>query len=61
MYSYEIDNIIKNKQNNIDSNTYSNICKHSPQINHIKYSSFTNSYEIWTEDGYYWNFTVYKL
>lgn len=61
MYSYEIDNIIKNKQNKLDSDTYLNICKHSPQINYIKYSSFTNSYEIWTEDGYYWNFTVYKL
>lgn len=59
MYSYEIDKIMRESNYNIDSNTYINICRTSPQINGIKYIPFENKIEMWTEDNKYWKFNVY--
>lgn len=59
MYSYEIDKIMRESNYNIDSNTYINICRTSPQINRIKYIPFENKIEMWTEDNKYWKFNVY--
>lgn len=60
MYSYEIDNILKSKNYNIDSNMYMNICSASPQIIRIEYEPYGNYFRIWTDDGYYWKFSVYR-
>lgn len=59
MYSYEIDQLLKSKSYIIDSDTYSNICKSSPQAKRVKYEPTHNSFEMWTDDGFYWKFTVY--
>lgn len=61
MYSYEIDQILKSQNYNIDSNTYMNICSTSPQISRVKYDPYENKYKIWTDDNYYWKFSIYKL
>ena len=60
MYSHEISDIMRQHNNNIDANTYVNILKSSPQINHVVYRLFGNYFEIWDNDGSYWKFTVYK-
>lgn len=54
MYSWEIDRIIRENNNMIKSDIYIDICKTSPQIDHIKYNSFENIIEMWTIDNYYW-------
>lgn len=61
MYSYEIDQILKSQNYNINSETYENICSTSPQISRAKYDSYENKCEIWTDDNYYWKFNIYKL
>lgn len=58
MYSYEIDNIMKNSNYYLDSSTYLQICSNSPQISEVKYDAFSNSFYITTKDGYRWNFKV---
>lgn len=59
MYSYQIKQILESNNYNIDSETYLNICSTSPQINEIKYSPYSNCFEIWASDVY-WKFTVYR-
>ena len=58
MYSYEIDQLLKNKAYIINANDYVKICKTSPQIDNIKYESFGNCFCIRTKDGYNWHFSV---
>lgn len=60
MYSYEISNILKENNYNINAETYINIIRRSPQINHVKYSPYGSYYEMWSDTGNYWKFTVYK-
>lgn len=58
MYSYEISNILMENNYNIPSKIYEMILS-SPQIDHVKYDSFGDCFEIWTSDGCYWKFTIY--
>lgn len=60
MYSCEIGNVLKLNNYNIDSDTYINICSTSPQITHVKYNLYDQYFEMWTNDGYYWKFNVYR-
>ena len=60
MYSWEIDNIIKQNNYTISADTYINICSTSPQINYIHYEPYDNYFEIYTDDRYSWKFTVYR-
>lgn len=60
MYSYEINQIMEQSNYNIDSNTYMSIIQASPQINHVIYRPYGSYYEMWSGDGDYWKFTVYK-
>lgn len=60
MYSREIDSILKLNNYNIASDTYINICSTSPQITHVKYDPYSQYFEIWTNDDYYWKFNVYR-
>ncbi len=60
MYSYEITNIMRQHNNNINANTYINIIQTSPQINHVIYRPFGSYYEMWDKNGCYWKFTVHK-
>lgn len=58
MYSYEIDQILKSQNYNIDSKTYIHICRTSPQITRTKYNPLEENFDIWTNDSYHWNFKV---
>lgn len=59
MYSWEISQLLAEKNYNIDSETYLYICSTSPQLNHIKYDAWSNSFEMWDEENY-WKFNVYR-
>lgn len=58
MYSYEINQILKSQNYNIDSITYLNICNTSPQIIRVKYEPYEDNFNIWTNDNYHWNFKL---
>lgn len=55
MYSWEIDRLLKIKQNVISIGEYFEILSTSPQINHVKYEN--DYYTIETDDKY--KFKVY--
>lgn len=59
MYSHEITELLDRKNYNIDSKTYINMIRSSPQINHIIYKSFDDYFEMWDEKGLYWKFKVF--
>ena len=59
MYSNEIQSILEAHRYSLPSYLYIKICSTSPQISQIKYDSFSNDFQIWTYDNYYWKFTVY--
>lgn len=58
MYSWEIDQLLKNNNYRVSSDTYLNICSTSPQINYVRYNAFGSYFEIHTDDMYYWKFFV---
>lgn len=58
MYSWEIQNILQSTNYNIDSTTYI-YSNSSPQITRIKYNSYDDCFEIWTNTNH-WLFSVYK-
>lgn len=60
MYSYEIDNYLRNRNWNITISEYLEICNldMNPQISQIKYNPFQNNFTIWTNDNWNWTFTV---
>lgn len=60
MYSSEIDKIMYENNYNIHADIYNKICDESPQIKHIKYDAFNNNFEIWTNDEYYWRFSIHR-
>ena len=62
MYSWEIDKIIADFNRFLPSSIYSQISdiNKNPQIERVKYDAWSGSFSIWTKDGWYWNFKVYK-
>lgn len=54
MYSHEIDQTLKSHNYTIDSDTYLHICNSSSQITHVKYDSYNENFQIWTNDNWYW-------
>lgn len=59
MFSWEIRDELEKYNYRISSEIYKKICD-SPQIQKIKYEPFGDYYELYTDDGYYYKFTVYK-
>lgn len=59
MYSWEIDNIIKQFNYNLPSEEYVRICR-SEQVCRVHYDPFSNDFEVWTSDGYNWKFQVHR-
>ena len=60
MYSHEIKQLLELKNYLLDrkeANKILNI-KDSPQINHIKYNTYDDNFEMWTTDNYYFKFKV---
>ena len=59
MYSYEIDSTMKQFNYTLPSYLYLQITDTSPQISSIKYSPYDGMYELCTDDGGHWIFSVY--
>jgi len=59
MYTYEIIQYLQNRHFNISNREYIDMVNNSEQIDHVRYNPYGDSYEIWTTDGYYANFTVH--
>lgn len=57
MYSYEIENLLKIRNNLVSIKEYIKIVN-SPQINHIKYENDT--FYVWSNDGYKFTFKIKK-
>lgn len=60
MYSHEIKQLLELKNYLLDrkeANKILNI-KYSPQINHVKYNTYDDNFEMWTSDNYYFKFKV---
>jgi hypothetical protein len=49
VYSYEIEELLKIRNNLVSIREYMNICS-SPQVNHIFYEN--DEFTIWTTDNY---------
>lgn len=52
MYSWEIDRLLKIRQNIITCSEYFEIISTSPQITNVKYDPFQNTTEMKTSDNY---------
>lgn len=59
MYSWEIQQTLEAQNYSINSETYENILNTSPQICHVKYDPYENSYEAHTNNNEHWKFNVY--
>lgn len=59
MYSHEIQKIMEDYGYHLPSRVYLGICGSSRQIRRIHYDGCGDFFEIWTNDGHYWKFTVY--
>ena len=62
MYSHEIDALMKKYNYDLPSFIYLELCNllKNPQIDHIQYNAYSNSFVAWTTDGWSWNFQVHK-
>lgn len=59
MYSYEIDEMMKKTNYLLSRSDYLNLSPTtSEQIARIKYDPFKDTFDIWTYDGYHWEFRV---
>ena len=58
MYTWEIQQHLKNNNYYIESELYLQIVK-SPQINYVKYEPYSNQFHMTTSDGLDVKFTVY--
>lgn len=56
MYSHEIEELLKFKQNLIDIYEYCEIIKTSPQIDHVLYQD--EHFNLFTNDGYTFKFKI---
>lgn len=59
MYSHEIQQLLELKNYLINHIEYLNILNTSPQVNHVKYNPYSDEYEMWTTDNYYFKYKVY--
>lgn len=60
MYSWEINQIMKSTNFNIDSDTYLHILSTSPQIFYVGYKPIGDYFEIKDDEQNYWKFKVYR-
>ena len=60
MYDYEINQYMAERNYNLSNKEYIYICNTCPQINHVKYDAWSNRFEMWSDQGNHWSFSVYK-
>lgn len=60
MYSYEIEELLRIRNYLLSSIEYINVINTSPQITRVKYSPYSDEFETWTSDNYYFKYKVYR-
>lgn len=62
MYSHEIQRTLENYNYNLPASKYDEVCNpnNNPQISRLKYESFGNYFEMWTNDNHYWKFNIVR-
>ena len=62
MYSHEIENLLKLRNYLVSREEYTKISdvKSNPQINHIKYNHYDDSFRIDTKDNYHFKLKIKK-
>lgn len=62
MYSYEIENLLKLRNYLVTREEYAKISdiKQNPQINHIKYDTFKDEFQIDTKDDFHFKVKIKK-
>lgn len=60
MYSYEIEQLLKLRNYLISNYEYLKMIETSPQISRTRYNPYSNDFETWTKDDYYFRYKVYK-
>ena len=60
MYSWEISQLLADKNFNIDSETYLHIIESSPQIRYVSYKPYGDYFEMVDDEGNCWKFNVYR-
>ena len=60
MFSHEIKQFLAERDNIINKEDYYYLTdiRENPQIKSIKYNTFEDKYELETDDGYYFKFSV---
>lgn len=59
MYSHEIEQYIKLRQNLLTIHEYCEIIRTSPQIDHIKYED--NNFNMYTTDNYHYKIKIKEI
>lgn len=59
MYSWEITQVMKDYEYRLPSHVYLYITESSPQVNHVSFNAWNSRFEMWDNEGEYWNFEVY--
>ena len=59
MYTFEITQVMQQYNYDLPSNVYSKILNSTPQIQRVKFNPYGRHFEIWTNDGGFWNFVVH--
>lgn len=62
MYSHEIKQLLELRNYLLDRKEANKVLdvNNSPQINHVKYNTHEDNFEMWTSDNYYFKFKVKK-
>ena len=62
MYSFEIKQFLADRNNTITKEDYYSLTnvRENPQVKGIKYNTFEDKYELETDDGYYFKFSVMR-
>lgn len=60
MYSWEIQNWLSDRNYSLTSKEYIWLIKdsQSKQIDHIKFDTYSDRFQLWTKDGYEWMVNV---
>lgn len=61
MYDWELKNYLNQKNNRLTAEEYLHICNTCPQLRRIKYDTFNDYFEAWSDDNNYFRFQVYRI
>lgn len=60
MYDWELRNYLEERDYRLTNKEYIYICNTCPQLHHIKYNSFNNNIEAWSDSNYFKFYVYYK-